>query len=88
MKDERLKPCPFCGKIPTIYVCDGEGNIHDENYQDDPWSGLTYSLYHEYGKDQSNDDICPIATHPNEILGTQLYDSVDELVERWNKRFK
>lgn len=84
--DERLKPCPFCGKVPTIHVCDDEGNIkdYDAEYEKNPWSGLSYSICHEANSDDKH--ICPIATHENEITGTQLYDSIDELVEAWDKR--
>lgn len=84
MKDERLKPCPFCGEAPSIFICDSEGNIHDEDYLTRPYSGLYFALRHEIKEEQPNEEICPIATHPYEILGTQLYESIDELVERWN----
>ena len=84
--DERLKPCPFCGKVPTIYVCDCEGNIHNDDYADDPYSGLFYAICHEYDNNESNNKICPIATFRGEIIGTQLYETIDELVERWNRR--
>lgn len=84
--DERLKPCPFCGKIPMIYVCDDEGNIKNDDYENHPWSGLSYAICHEYDETENNTQICPIAAFEREIIGTQLYDSIDELVERWNKR--
>lgn len=82
LTDKRLKPCPFCGKVPLIYVCDDEGNIHTDEYMDDPYSGLTFGLCHE----ESDGQICPIAHYEGEILGTVLYDSIDELVECWNVR--
>lgn len=84
--DKRLKPCPFCGKVPMICVCDNEGNIHDDDYVNNPWSGLCYAICHEYDENESNDKICPIATFEGEQIGTQLYDTIDELVERWNNR--
>lgn len=37
MKDERLKPCPFCGEAPSVFICDSEGNIHDEDYLTKPY---------------------------------------------------
>lgn len=46
--------------------------------------GLYFALRHEIKEEQPNEEICPIATHPYEILGTQLYESIDELVKRWN----
>lgn len=82
--DSRLKPCPFCGKVPMIYVCDDEGNIKDDNYELDPWSGLCYSICHTIDEGFNTD--CPIATHDWEILGTKLYDTIDELVTAWNTR--
>lgn len=85
MKQVELRPCPFCGKTPTILICDGEGNIHDQEYERDPWSGLYYGLRHEQDGIDPN-EACPIATHAGEILGTQLYESVDELARRWNGR--
>lgn len=56
----------------------------DEDYLTRPYSGLYFALRHEIKEEQPNEEICPIATHPYEILGTQLYESIDELVERWN----
>lgn len=86
IKDKRLKPCPFCGKVPTIYVCDEEGNIKNDDYVNDTYSGLFYSICHEMDDSKGNDNVCPIATFKGEILETQLYESIDELVERWNRR--
>lgn len=83
--DERLKPCPFCGKVPQIYVCDEEGNIRNDDYENDPWSGLSYAICHIDEVEQNGVD-CPVATHDGEILGTRLYESIDELVECWNGR--
>jgi hypothetical protein len=40
MNDE-LK-CPFCGGKVRILVCDDEGNVHDDDYENDPWSGLSF----------------------------------------------
>lgn len=86
--DDRLRPCPFCGKAPWILVCDNEGNIHEDDYENDPWSGLSYAISHEADFSKGDDAVCPIATFKGEIVGTQLYDSVDELVERWNRRME
>lgn len=86
IKDKRLKPCPFCGQVPMIYVCDDEGNIKDDDYANNPWSGLCYSICYEMDDSKGNNNVCPIATFESEILGTQLYDTIDELVERWNRR--
>ena len=80
-----LKPCPFCRRTSKIIVCDREGNIHDEaDYEADPWSGLTFAISHEREKGIE----CPIATHEDEILGSLLFDTRDELTELWNKRLE
>ena len=87
VSDERLLPCPFCGVVPQILICDDEGNVHEEDgYMDDPWSGLTFAISHHCRQDGAVD--CPIATFnlDDEILGTRLYYSIDELVETWNSR--
>lgn len=26
-----MKRCPFCGGEASLYVCDAEGNIHDDD---------------------------------------------------------
>lgn len=78
----KLKPYPFCGEEIFIGISDEEGNYRDEEYESDPWSGLTYTLIHEY-----QDGIeCPIATHHEEILGSRLYESREEVANAWNKR--
>ena len=61
---EQLKPCPFCGRKIKIVITDDEGNIHDEDYQKSPWSGLGYQLYHDIADDPS--ESCPIAGHDGE----------------------
>ena len=66
--------CPFCGREVRIVVCDDEGNIHPDEYEDDPWSGLGYMLVHE----EADGVQCPIATEPDEPLGRLIYDSREE----------
>lgn len=82
--NEELK-CPFCGGNVRILVCDDEGNIHSEEYEDDPWSGLGYQLNHN-----QNDKIgeCPIATEDDYdvTLGFCIYDTREEATAAWNKR--
>ena len=51
-----------------------------------PWSGLCYAICHEMDDSKGNNNICPISMYEGEQIGTQLYDTVDELVERWNRR--
>lgn len=83
--NEELKTCPFCGGNVRILVCDDEGNVHDDDYENDPWSGLSYGLAHDR---RDMIDSCPIAKfdEDEEILGTYLYDTREEAIESWNKR--
>ena len=85
---EKFMPCPFCGKVPKIIVLDGEGNIRDECYEQDPWSGIGYVIDHCVDDDEDDNTVCPIATFPHESIGTQMYDSKEEAIERWNRRTK
>lgn len=80
-----LKPCPFCGGRVNVVVSDDEGNDRCDNYERDPWSGLSYKLNHTY---EENED-CPVATHSREeggSLGVYLYDNREEAVRAWNTR--
>jgi hypothetical protein len=77
-----LKPCPFCGGVAKILVSDDEGNDRNEEYEQDPWSGLSFKIAHTFDGNES----CPIATHLGETIGSILYDSREELIERWNLR--
>ena len=80
---EKLICCPFCKGKAYIVICDKEGNLNrDEDYENDPWSGLGYQLVHPI---KENPD-CPIAMHEDETIGTQIYDTEDEAVSAWNKR--
>ena len=80
-----LKPCPFCGNKIRIVISDSEGNIHDEEYEKDPWSGLGYQLYHDITDDPTEN--CPIARHEGEgIMGVWIYDTREEAIEAWNRR--
>lgn len=81
----KLKPCPFCGETPKILVLDDEGNVHfGEGYEQNPWSGLGYGLCHIANQEIS--PVCPIGTFEDETIGTQIYDSREEVIEIWNRR--
>jgi hypothetical protein len=84
MKEE-LKPCPFCGGKVRILVSDDEGNIHDDAYENDPWSGLGYQLAH--GESDMIGE-CPIAKFDEDdaVMGINIYDSRGEAIESWNRR--
>lgn len=80
-----LQPCPFCGGKIRIIVCDDEGNTHDDEYENDPWSGLGYRLYHDITDCQA--EKCPIAGHECEgEMGVWIYDTREEAIEACNKR--
>lgn len=77
-----LKSCPFCGGQASLWVSDREGNIRDEDYENDPWSGLGFQIRHE----QINNQGCPIASHEHESVGILIYDSREEASDTWNNR--
>ncbi len=80
VKREELKPCPFCGMVPEIVVTDDEGNVHPDEYRDDPWSGLGFAIAHY---DPAFD--CPVALHEGETYPS-IYDSEEEAAAAWNRR--
>ncbi len=86
MAETELKPCPFCGGKICIVVCDDEGNIHGDEYEYDPWSGLGYRLYHDL-RDVPESVMCPIAKHEYEgEMGVWIYNTREGAIEAWNRR--
>lgn len=81
---EKLLPCPFCGGQATIGVSDDEGNQRNEEYESNPWSGLSFTIQHTY--EENND--CPIAAYDENggVLGVHLYDTRDDAINSWNHR--
>lgn len=78
MADE-LRPCPFCGGEVSVVVLDEEGNVRDEEYERDPYSGLSYAVAHD-----DPNGACPIATYDAPL--PWLYDSRDSVAHVWNRR--
>ena len=77
-----MRSCPFCGGKASLYVCDDEGNVHNEEYANDPWSGLAYKIKHTVDDDKTGN--CPIATDAGEGVGMWYYDTADEAIDAWN----
>lgn len=86
MKSEKsLELCPFCGGRAKISVSDDEGNDRNEEYESDPWSGLSFKIKHEH----ENNKDCPIANYEEDgsSMGVYLYDSREEAIKAWNTRY-
>ena len=79
--NEKLSLCPFCGCEAEIIICDDEGNLHDEEYEKDPWSGLRYMIFHNAEKAED----CPVS-HIEIENSIWMYDTREEAVEAWNTR--
>lgn len=81
---EGLKPCPFCGGRAQLVISDDEGNLRDEKYEKDPWSGLSFQILHVHEENKG----CPIAKYEIDgaSMGVYLYESRDEALQAWNLR--
>lgn len=79
-----LELCPFCGGVVRIIVCDDEGNHRPDGYEEKPWSGLGFMLYHS----EEENPNCPIAHDGESQLGRTIYDSKEEAANAWNTRFE
>lgn len=66
------KPCPFCGGKVAVVICDDEGNLHDDDYLFNPYSGVGYKLRHTH---ELNPE-CPIAEYEEDegTVGVHIYD--------------
>ena len=71
--------CPICKKkVLFVGVHDDEGNYHGLvgcEYENDPWSGLSYALHHEGWGD------CPMCTDgAYSTMGGMLFDTAEEAI--------
>lgn len=71
--------CPICKKrVLFVGVHDDEGNYHGPvgcEYENDPWSGLSYALHHEGWGD------CPLCTDgAYSAMGGMLFDTSEEAI--------
>lgn len=76
---DRKMECPICKKKAVfVGVHDDEGNYHGDlgcEYENAPWSGLSYALHHEGWGD------CPLCTDGAEsTMGGMLFDTAEEAI--------
>ena len=76
--DENME-CPICKKkVVFVGVHDDEGNYHGPvgcEYENDPWSGLSYALHHEGWGD------CPLCTDwAYSTMGGMLFDTAEDAI--------
>ena len=74
--------CPLCWEYAVyIGVHDDEGNFKGElgcEYEEEPWSGLSYGLHHE---DWGSCLLC--TSDIDEPMGGVLFDTAEEAAEEW-----
>ena len=71
--------CPICkNKVLFVGVHDDEGNFHGLvgcEYENDPWSGLSYALHHDGWGD------CPLCTDgAYSAMGGMLFDTAEDAI--------
>lgn len=77
-QDDSSPKCPFCGGEFHLLLCDEEGNPHDDDYLNNPYSGISYCIVHSI-KDVPNGVHCPIATsYEDEAISEYLYETKEE----------
>ena len=71
--------CPICKKkVLFVGVHDDEGNYHGLvgcEYENDPWSGLSYAIHHDGWGD------CPLCTDgAYSTMGGMLFDTAEDAI--------
>ena len=71
--------CPY-GNVRR----DDDGNLHDDDYLFNPYSGVGYKLRHTH---ELNPE-CPIAEYEEDegTVGVHIYDTAEDAIEAWNRR--
>lgn len=76
---DRKMECPICKKKALfVGVHDDEGNYHGLvgcEYENDPWSGLSYALHHEGWGDCS---LCTDGAYST--MGGMLFDTAEDAI--------
>ena len=88
-QEEDFAPkCPFCGGEFHLGLCDEEGNLRNNDYLDNPYSGISYCIIHSL-KDVPNGIHCPIATsYDDSAISEYLYRTKEEALEALKLRSK
>lgn len=77
----KVKPCGICGEMPVFLLTDEEGNLRNESYLENPYSGILYCISHPTA--EGND--CPLGTGERERLSMWGYDTLEEAKAAWNR---
>lgn len=86
-----MKPlnCPFCNGKVKIGIYDDEGNLHNEEYEKNPYSGLWYAIQHFYRDVPKRLEGCFLAswdsTFYEEHIGRR-FATKEGLLKYWNMR--
>ena len=87
MRNGKLKYCPFCRGGFDIVCIDENDNMEEVEYLDDypelkREHAYTYGVLHTVMKHPD----CPIATVGRKLLGEVEYDTIEEVIDVFNRR--
>ena len=80
MKNELLKPCPFCGGKAYLNICDSEAGQYPTSVDEDTVSFLAVD-------EDPNFEGCWVFCEDCNA-GTNTYDSPEQAIAAWNERTK